>query len=211
MNLKNIIYLRKTKWYHATTLKSFNNICQHGIIADINKEKELDFGSGLYLSSNRKWSVQYAESFINTINCTDYGLNEDEAEMVIIEFEFKPISFIKSGYKCLAWNKQNRKYAEFVYKCRMYPNSDKSSYDEDMVVGPMTDGNQIEAIQQYKNDQISKDQLLKIFMENTGDWQLLLHSQQICDMIKPVSATTLKGVDLDVTNYKKEKTCKKNP
>ena len=207
MNLKNFIYLRKTKWYHATTLKSFNNICRYGIKADINKEKELDFGAGFYLSSNRIWSVQYAEDFINNINCTKSGLEEDEAEMVIIEFEFKPISFIKSGFKCLAWGSQNRKYAEFVYRCRMYPNSIKSFYDEDIVVGPMTDGNQIEAVQQYKNKQISKEQLLKIFMENTGDWQLLLHSQEICDMIKPIRATTLKGVDLDVTNYKKKKTC----
>lgn len=208
MNLLEYIYLKKKKWYHATTLRNWEKICKYGIRADINRSKELDFGYGFYLSHNYRWAKKYGESLLQSINGTAEDIDEDVNEIVIIEFSFCPWDMIKKGgFSHKYWSRNSKKFAEFVFNCRMYPGDERSEHRIDVVAGAMTDGNQITTMQDFKEGKVSKQYVYETFMEPTGDYQLLLHNQKVCDMISPNKVTTLKGADLDVTAYKVQKTC----
>jgi hypothetical protein len=56
---------------------------------------------------------------------------------------------------------------------------ESSKTDTDMVGGPMTVDGQLEAIAT-----LSEDDLIAFFMKDSGDMQLLMHSQRVCDIIK---------------------------
>ena len=51
--------LSSPKWYHATTMASYNNILREGIIYDYNRYGELDFGFGFYLTPSKKLAESY--------------------------------------------------------------------------------------------------------------------------------------------------------
>lgn len=82
-------YLKNNKWYHATTLDCWENICELGIIAEYNKEtsKDLDFGYGFYLTNTQEKAEEYINRLINS-----KLVNENQA--VIIEFEFIPLRLV---------------------------------------------------------------------------------------------------------------------
>ena len=196
MNLRELFFYKKKKWYHATSLNKFYKIMDEGILFNVNEGKPLDFGSGFYLSPSKKWARGYAENFFEIVDD-----DSDDSSAVIIEFRFMPINLIKEGMTHHFFKAQDLDYARFTVQNWLNPG--KYNMKKDIIAGPMTDGNQLEMLALHDKGIVSEADLISVFIEETGENQLLLHTQRACDAIRPYRATTLKGDDLDVTTYKK--------
>ncbi len=183
-------FLSNTHWYHATSAKFFEKIMEKGVLADVNRNSELDFGWGFYLTANSKWAEKYAMGF------------ENER---IIEFCFKPRDLLGDSKNYRFFGKLDKDFAEFVFSNRMYfeksPNYCVHNYE--LVGGVMSDGTQVTDFEEFRNREITKDELFRRLLLPREDWQLLLHSQELCNQIKPSRAYDLKGGVYDVSKYHK--------
>ncbi len=177
-------------WYHATEDVFFSKILSEGIIANINADTPTDFGFGLYLCPSLEWARKYAKAFRHGI---------------IIEFHFSPLELIKnhSELKYQFYGELNNEFADFVFDNRKHYSEHltKCVHDYCFVGGVMSDGQQISDFREYDNKLIDKQELYRRLLEPKEDWQLLLHSQELCDLIKPYDAFDLGGVHYDVASY----------
>jgi len=185
-------FMEHDQWFHATTLEGFKSILKNGILASFNNDIELDFGYGFYLTPNKEWAYKYAK-----------GLYTD-SESVVIEFRFKPKD-IANGCKSKFYGKLDTEFADFVFNNRQYfmNNETHCVHDYDIVGGVMSDGNQWEDFELYRNGTIDKNELYKRLCIPKEDWQIVIHSQELCNKIKPFSAKGTKGGVYDVKNYRK--------
>lgn len=183
-------FLSNEKWFHATSARFFEKIIKEGIIADINRESELDFGYGFYLASSKEWTEKYAKGFDNAR---------------ILEFHFKPIDILSGSKNYKFFESLNNDFAEFVFSNRMYfqESEDNCFHRYDLVAGVMSDGTQITDFEEFRNEDISKEELFRRLLLPREDWQLALHSQTLCNLVKPYSAYDLKGGEYDVSEYHK--------
>ena len=183
-------FLNHEIWYHATSGIFFERILTDGVVASVNKDTELDFGYGFYLTPSYRWAKKFAEGFNNPR---------------IIEFHFKPIEILAGSKNFNFFGRLNMKFADFVFHNRMdyeqYP--DKCVHNFALVGGVMSDGNQIMDFEEYRSGLIGKDELYQRICTPKEDWQLLIHAQSLCDRIAPFAAYDLEGETYDVSKYKK--------
>ena len=183
-------FMNHDKWYHTTDLWAFQNIIKNGIQANINSDVPTDFGYGFYLCPTIEWSEKYAKSF---------------PQGIIIEFNFTPIDLMSghSDKEYEYFEHLNYEFADFVFANRKfylnYPS--KCVHNYLIVGGVMSDGEQINDFAEYDNNLISKEELYRRLLLPKEDWQLLIHSQEICNLIRPVSAFDLGGNRYDVSSY----------
>lgn len=181
-------FLEQKIWYHATDLSHFNSL-MNGIDSEINRGDELDFGYGFYLCPNIEWVKKYANQF---------------SEEVIFEFHFCVADLIKKGYNFIYFGELNNEFADFVYNNRTkfmnYPA--ECVHDFDMVGGVMSDGRQAVDFELFRQESIDKEELYRRLLLPKEDWQLLIHSQDICDLLEPIDAYNKGGVHYDVSSYK---------
>ncbi len=177
-------------WYHATSEKFFKKIINEGILANVNRESELDFGYGFYLASNIQWSQKYAEGF-------------EEARILV--FNFRPVDILKGNSNYRFFGELDEEFAEFVFGNRMYYSEceDNCFHNYDIVAGVMSDGQQSTDFEEYRNKEISKEELFRRLLMPREDWQIAIHSQALCNMIVPSRAFDLKGGEHDVSGYHK--------
>ena len=168
-------FFNTKKWYHATTLSGAVAILKYGINSRINESKPRDFGSGFYLSPSFEWARDNAKNLIAESVMGEKDLKNEIP--VVLVFEFCPAELIKEGFTTLFFETADEAFAKFTMNNWVSPESSKT--DTDMVGGPMTVDGQSEAIAT-----LGEDDLIAFFMRDSGDMQLLMHSQRACDKIR---------------------------
>lgn len=187
-------------WYHATTKTSVKAILSKGVLAKININVPLDFGNGFYLCPNFSWCQKYIKSLLD-ITDDDIEIHSDDG--YILEFEFCPKEYEKT-HRNIFWEDLDKKFAKFVFKNRMYYKYHfirHCVHNYDFVGGPMSDGKQIDDFNEYILHRITKGELYERLLIPKEDWQLLLHSQKMCDKVKLKKIYNLKGDEVDVENF----------
>lgn len=190
-------YINQNTWFHGTTLKRWNKICEKGILANYNKGLEADFGYGFYLAPKYK----QAESYINRM--LPYILNKPEDKVpIVIECNLKVNDLIDlNKYKYTRFLHFDLEFAEFVANCRLNPNV--LIHDYDFIIGVMSDSNPLKLVVDYKENKISKDDLYNGLLKWNSMEQMSIHNQEICDLItikKVYNLTEEKEVDVDEYN-----------
>ena len=89
MKKKTLEILSGSKWYHATRLISAKNIILNGVFVDYNKESELDFGYGFYLTNDLNKSRTFITSIIDAIGQNSEGLLYSVVQGGVLEFTFE--------------------------------------------------------------------------------------------------------------------------
>ncbi|WP_286908968.1 DUF3990 domain-containing protein [Clostridium sp. UBA1652] len=208
MGDKFLKYLNKDRWYHATTLAGWKNICSQGILVDYNKGNELDFGYAFYVTPDKK----QAEYFITKLlqyQAIEPNLGlptkdiEDTRIPVVIEFEFSPIEwFNDKKYKFRILDKYDDEFAKFVYHNRTKNVDGTSHHNFDFIFGVMSDSNPIILLQKLKNGEITEENVLEGLKKTTSSKQLSIHNQKICDIIKVINVYSVNtGKELDINDY----------
>lgn len=184
-------------WYHATTAGAAKSIIHSGIKAGINKSKALDFGYGFYLCPSFDWAKKYINNQLLMVD-EDGIINSRQGYVLQFEVDLRKE---KEDVKKLFFSQRSQNFARFVFRNREYYKFcllTHCVHNFDVVGGPMSDGNQIIDFERYHLHQISKRELLRRLAEPKEDWQLVLHSQRICDRIKLKAAYDLEGDEVDV-------------
>ena len=167
-------FLKCPIWYHATLKRYQNNILKK-VIADINKDTELDFGYGFYLCPNFEWALKYAK-----------GLAEsDGSDACVIEYHFTLENLLCGSTNYRFFGELNTEFADFVFYNRMYFENypSKCIHDYLLVGGVMSDGQQTIDFDKYRNNKIIKEELYRRLCIPKEDWQVVIHSQELCDQL----------------------------
>lgn len=179
-------------FYHGTLLRHAQNIMKAGVIAETNKRYELDFGYGFYMSKSRKFAKYHAN---------ELSKKGDEKDIlntpVIIEVDLDLPYLLKHyTYRRFLWKSPS--FLKYVFTCRC--NCDEPEhpcFKDDIVIGPMADGNLTDSISYYKMKQnIFRKMVVYLnFLLPHPKYctQVLLRNQEICDMIGLRKITNMKG------------------
>lgn len=200
-------YLKMEKWYHGTTLDGWYKICKDGVQCKYNKGHELDFGYGFYLMPDVKKAERFItkvlEYKIKDISGIPIKIDKNKITPVIIEFDFCPCNWYNSKkYNFKILNKYNDEFSKFVFYNRNNNCNGENQHNYDCIFGVMSDSTPIILLQQYRNDEITKEDVIEGLKKPTSVKQLSIHNQEICDIIKPERAYLIdSGKELDVNDY----------
>ncbi|PYY28375.1 DUF3990 domain-containing protein [Paenibacillus illinoisensis] len=205
-------YLKLDKWYHATTLDGWKSICRYGILANHNIGHELDFGHGFYLTHDKKQAEKYIITLLKYKNkgllseiefLLDSKVDKSKSIPVLVEFDISPLEWLqRKEYDHYFFNKYDEEFAEFVFHNRMYNVNGEDHHGYDFIFGVMSDSNPIIDIERFRNGELEKVEVLEGFKKSTSSKQLSVHSQQLCDIIKPSRAYRIDtGEELNVDDY----------
>lgn len=190
-------YLSNNIWYHATQANYARAIIKNGIIANINKNKPLDFGYGFYLTENKQWAMKYLKE---QLLISEDDATPDVNDGYILEFHFVPREHCEA-FKHRFFSYLDNEFAQFVFRNRKYYKYHiftKCAHRYDMIAGPMSDGNQIDDFLDYELGRITKGELYEKLLLPKEDWQLVLHNQKLCDKLILAKVYNLKGDEVDV-------------
>lgn len=197
-------------------MSGWKNICNIGVKVDYNKGNELDFGYGFYLTPNQN----QAERFIkNVIKYTSddflkevehfYPIKDDTDSKtpIVIEFELKPITYFEQDeYSSWILNAYDDDFANFVFQNRTENVNRENHHHYDIIFGVMSDSNPIIDIQKYRNNKITKEEVLERFKKHTSNKQLSIHKQEICDILNVNKVLNLEsGEELDFYDYNRKR------
>lgn len=153
-------------------MESYHNIVTNGIIASHNLRHELDFGAGFYLCQ----TADAAERYIARLP------HPDGEQCVIMCFGFSPLAwFDDDSYNTATFLSYDDKFAEFVFKNRLNPNSLQHKYD--VIYGVMSDSFPTMLLAQYRAGELTRDEVVNGLKKSTSAKQLSLHNQLLCDKI----------------------------
>lgn len=176
VKVKNI--LSSTRWFHATTKSSFENILAQGVVADYNRYSELDFGYGFYLTTTEKLAESYISKLLSWADSTD-------DPPVIMEFEMNPLEwFLNDEYSTAVFPAFDDSFAEFVFNNRMNSSTGKQFHDYDAIYGVMSDSVPTKLLLQFRAGEISYEAVIDGLKKSNSMKQISLHSQYLCDIIK---------------------------
>lgn len=205
---KTLNYLKRTKWYHGTTLYNWKKICSLGVQANYNIGFETDFGYGFYLTPDKEQAEYYIRNLLK-YNLEDHITNipmkkeQDKKIPVIIEFYFYPwVLYDEKKYSFGFFDKYDDRFAKFVFNNRVYNLDGSQQHNFDIIFGVMSDNVPTILIQEYKNNEKSYNEVILALKKSTRNKQLSLHKQEICDTLKPVRVYSLdSGKELNVDDY----------
>jgi hypothetical protein len=208
LSAKDIKRLSGDKWYHATLLSYWDEICEKGILTTYNKDtsNSLDFGYGFYLALT---AIQ-AEKFIAQ-QLKFASVNENDRPL-ILEFSFCPFQFFESiQYSTRILGSYDDEFATFVFKNRTQNIAGTQQHEYDLMFGVMSDALPLLLISEYSKGFKSEKEVLESLKKQTSMKQLSLHNQSICDTMHLTKAYTFSIEDcnrketLDVEQYNRKK------
>jgi hypothetical protein len=134
---------------------------------------------------------------------TAYAAEIDKKIPVIIEFSFCPLQWYNENkYKFKFLSSYDDDFANFVFYNRVDNVDGNHQHDYDIIFGVMSDSVPTVLIQKYKQNDISKDEVIDALKKSTSVKQLSLHNQEICDIIKLTRAYYLNtGEELNINDY----------
>lgn len=194
--------LMKDKWYHATTIDSWNNICKMGIRAQHNRlnSQDTDFGYGFYLTD----TAENAEGYIKRLV---YAGMRKQDEIVIIEFEITPLEWYESGYNLTVFEAYDDNFAKFVFNNRLKNYNGEFQHSYDIIYGVMSDSYPTKLFIDLEMGKITKEEVLCGLKKSTKMKQLSLHNQDLCDIISPsrayhINFETMCRKELNILEYR---------
>ena len=176
--------------YHGTTLSAVKSI-RKGIDVRINKDRELDFGSGFYLSDS-KYALKTAKE--KAKQSRDAGYDDLP---VLVEIKLDIVAILIGDYKVLQLSRKNKQFLDTVFKCRYYQGKD--ILKADFVIAPLADGN-IDSIMSFyrkKENKIRKLICFLHFLVPVFHRQYVVKSEEIVKLIKIISIKDEKGGIID--------------
>ena len=176
--------------YHGTTLSAVKSI-RKSIDVHINKDRELDFGSGFYLS-DAKYALKTARE--KAKQSTDAGYTDLP---VLIEISLDIETILLGNYKVLHLSRKNRQFLDTVFKCRYYQGKD--ILKADFVIAPLADGNIDSIMSFYKKKETKARKLICFlhFLIPVFHRQYVVKSEEIVDLVKIISIKDEKGGIVD--------------
>ena len=190
-------FFLNNRWFHATTKYGAARIIREGVKVKVNKNNPLDFGYGFYMTPDYDWAQKYLNEtlLIDVENSEkDNGVNG-----IVFEFGIQPSVYAK-GSNVKFFSKLDNEFAKFVVKNRIDYSKHiftKCVHNYDMVGGPMSDGNQDDAINSYFQGRITLGELYEQILIPKESWQLLIHRQYIANELRWVRLFNEKGDEVN--------------
>ena len=144
------------KFYHSST-----EIVEHP--DTLHSRDYLDFGKGFYLTTIREQAEKYALRFKR---------RNKQSWLNIYDFSFNP-----SEWNVLKFEKYNRDWLDFVFKCR----KGNVITEYDMIVGGIANDRVILTVDLYFSGQISEDVALERLKFEHPNIQYCIRSQKMLD------------------------------
>lgn len=151
---------------------------------DLTKAKDhKDFGRGFYLTTNKEQALFWAKKKSNSPNKNGYVyVYRLKDETILTDF---------INYKIRALLEYNRKWVDFVVKCRL---EDFESGD-DIIYDRMADSKHLElvhALEDYYEGEVSLSEVLSIcrFSDTSFD-QYCFKTQKVIDMLKRIEVISV--------------------
>ena len=170
---------------HLESLKS-------GIDVKFNLGSELDFGPGFYITPDFEQARKFINKQVEVLNRSSSNNNIfDSEEEVGIIVEFRISNFIEifknPDYHCHYFAKHKKSesdldFAEFVVQNRENP--DELQHHFDFIYGVQTDDNPTQALARFRQNEITKEEMLAEFRKPYSFKQLSIHNQSFCDIMK---------------------------
>lgn len=203
MKEKIINYLKNDKWYHGTTLHGWKQMCKLKVQANFNIGHELDFGYGFYLTPAFDQADSYIINLLKYKTSLPFDINEDKKIPLVIEFTFCPYDWYEMGiYKFKILNAYDDEFAEFVFHNRINNIDGEQQHDFDVIFGVMSDSVPTVLIERYKEQEITKEEVIENLKKSTRNKQISLHNQELCDRIIPTKVCNLAtGKELSLVAY----------
>ena len=156
--------------YHGTSKKSVNNIKKHGVDLSYSR-KNLDFGAGFYLTSNKGQAKNWA-----------YRNGHNNAVVIIFEADFVGLNQKKfDGF--------DAEWGNAVYENRV--NETDILQDYDVVVGQMADGRMGDLVEDAKDGIITKEEFIAEISNDIGT-QIVFKTNRALAQLKYVNKEVLK-------------------
>ena len=183
--------LGQTQWFHATLFRHLESL-KKGIDVQFNLGSELDFGPGFYITPDFEQARKFINKQVEVLNniMANKDIFESEEEFGII-LEFRISNFVEifknPDYHCHYFAKHKKSesdldFAEFVFQNRENPDSLQHHFD--FIYGVQTDDNPTQALARFRQNEITKEEMLAEFRKPYSFKQLSIHNQSFCDIMK---------------------------
>ena len=157
------------KLYHGTSKKAANNIKKHGVDLSYSR-KNLDFGVGFYLTSDKGQAKNWA-----------YRKGAANAAVVIFEANF-------AGLKQKIFDGFDSEWCDAIYENRVNENDTLQNYD--VVTGKMADGKLNDLVDDVKEGIITKEEFVKEIAHDIGQ-QIVFKSIKSLGQLKYIAKEVL--------------------
>lgn len=184
ISVKQLNRLNQDKWYHGTTMESYQNICKQGVQRLYNVGTQLDFGAGFYLTD----CVESASRYMQRLpDFTETGELIERSKWCVIEFEFNPFRLLfetANSYTYQNFPKHDEAFAKFVFENRLNNAYNEKPHGYDIIWGVMSDSIPPEVLFAYLNNEITYDEAIIRLQKPHSMKQLYIGNQEICNMLK---------------------------
>lgn len=174
--------------YHGTSIAAWENINKHGILADLNKETELDFGFGFYVS--RKEDIGYAKAHAKKVAKDAFGRTNLYRNAVVVKMELDE-TLIDSK---LEFQNKDNDFIDFIFNTRMNYKNENLQFD--VIVGPMADGAVDYAMSIYRKFPCRLVKCLvklNYMLPFNNHRQMVIKNQALCNSIQVKEVKNLRG------------------
>lgn len=152
-----------------------NNILYHGSLVEVKEplanvgRRELDFGSGFYLTNDRTQAESWAQTLVG---------RKKNAKAILNEYSFDVDKFEEGGYKELVFREYNIEWLDFIAASR----KDKEPCKEfDWIEGGVANDSVISTVDAYVDGFITADQALDKLVKEELRHQICISKQEIID------------------------------
>ena len=156
--------------YHGTSKKSANNIRKYGVDLSYSR-KNLDFGAGFYLTSNKGQAKNWA-----------YRNGNNNAVVITFEADFVGLNQKK-------FNGFDAEWGNVVYENRINETDILKEYD--IVVGQMADGRMGDLVDDAKDGIITKEEFIAEISNDIGT-QIVFKTNRALTQPKYIDKEVLK-------------------
>lgn len=152
-----------------------NNILYHGSLVEVKEplanvgRRELDFGSGFYLTNDRTQAESWAQTLAG---------RKKNAKAILNEYSFDVDKFEEGGYKELVFREYNIEWLDFIAASR----KSKEPWKEfDWIEGGVANDSVISTVDAYVDGFITADQALDKLVKEELRHQVCISKQEIID------------------------------
>lgn len=180
---KQVKPLKQNIWYHATTIQHLQSL-KNGVNVNYNKDNALDFGAGFYLTPDIKQAENYIQRNMSFDHPDSIFLQSGDYDTpIIVEYHIDGLYDIfmdSKKYRCNLFPNYNERFATFIFINRLHGTK---QHNCDFIYGVQSDSNPEDIVEQYKSNNITKDQAIHELEKSTSSKQLYIGNQEFCDTL----------------------------
>lgn len=182
--------------YHGTDYQSWLKI-REGINVRINftDDRELDFGFGFYLATNKRYAEKTAISKAKMLCSGQERGDQKENYPVVIAYDFDlPGAMAEAKERTLVFSRKDRVFLSTVFKAR-FNRAGVDTLHKDLIYAPISDGLLLRLMPWYKKHPCK----FREYMCKLGYWlpepgkQVIIRHERLCKYAKILSCDPVKG------------------